>query len=245
MVTPEVIQQMVSIQEEGVGETLSQAWTTTVEALVLSLPGIIGAAVVLFFGWLIGRAIGGYITSLADKLGIDRRIGDTAAGGMVNRSERGISIALGKIAKWFIYAVAVLAAASLLDIAILSQWVSQALLYIPAFIAGLLVILIGIIVADMVGDMIKRTEATTHTRYTKWLAEAVKVFLYFVFITIGLGTMGLDVTLLYIFARAAAWGLAIGIALAVGIGFGWGIKDHVARNIEDWHRKAEEELSES
>lgn len=236
---------MVSIQEEGVGESFSQAWTTTVEALILALPDIIGAAIVLIFGWMLGRAIGGYITSLADKFGLDRRIGDTAAGGMIGQSDRGISRALGKITKWFIYAIAVLAAASLLDIAILSQWVSQVLLYIPAFIAGVLVIMAGIIIADMVGDMIKRTEAMTHTRYTKWFAEAVKIFLYFVFVTIGLGTMGLDVTLLYIFARAAAWGLAIGIALAVGIGFGWGIKDHVARNIEEWHRKAEEEVSES
>lgn len=57
--------------------------------------------------------------------------------------------------------------------------------------------------------------------------------------------MGLDVTLLYIFARAAAWGVAIGLALAIGIGFGWGIKDHVARNIEEWHRKAKEEASKT
>lgn len=173
----EGIQEMVSIQQENVGESLSQAWTATAEELVLALPNLIGAAIILLFGWLIGRTIGGYITALADKIGLDRHIRDTAAGKMISRSERGIAVALGKITKWFIYAIAILAAASLLEIAILSQWVSQVLLYIPAFIGGLLVILLGIIIADMIGDMIKRTKATTHARYTDWVAEAVEIFL--------------------------------------------------------------------
>lgn len=234
---------MVSIQQENAGETLSQAWTTTIDAFVLALPEIIGALLVLFFGWLIGRTIGGYVRYLVDKVELDRHIRATSIGNMMGGSERGISKASGKLTKWFIYAVAILAAASLLDIAILSRWISQLLLYLPSFIGGLLVILIGIIVADMIGDIIQRTEATTHTRYTKWFANGVKIFLYFVAITIGLGTMGLDVTLLHIFARAAAWGLAIGIALAIGIGFGWGIKDHISENLEEWIRKGKEETS--
>lgn len=134
----------------------------------------------------------------------------------------------------FVYALALLAAASVLNIQTLSEWTATAVSYLPAFIAGTLIIMVGFVLSDFLADVIARTETVTDTGYTDAFADGVRAFLYFIAIVIGLSTIGVDVQILYTFATAAAWGIAAGIALAIGIGFGWGSKDYVAENIDSW-----------
>ncbi len=212
--------------------------------IVALLPRVIGALIVLLIGWIVGRAIGRIIRVLADRTEIDRMTMNTPIGRMMGGTERSVSVTLGKIAKWFIYALAILAAADVLAIEMLSQWISAAVSYLPAFLGGLLFILFGFIVADFIGDMIQRTQAATRTRYTQYFADGVRMFLYFTVIVIGLDTMGINVQFLYIIARALAWGLAIALALAIGIGVGWGSKDYVADNIDRWIRRGREKSQE-
>jgi uncharacterized membrane protein len=144
---------------------------------------------------------------------------------MLGDSRDAVSNFLGKVTAWFVYALA---------IPILSEWIATAVSYLPAFIAGLLVIIGGFIVADFIGDAIERTRAAAQTAYATWFATGVRMFLYFTAVVIGLDTMGVDVNILYIFARAMAWGLAAGLALAIGISFGWGGHDYVANKMNRW-----------
>lgn len=232
------------VQNQDLTVELSEFLAEPIQAFLLALPELVGALLILLIGWIVGRVIGGAVMRLVDRSGLDRKTMSTPLGKVMGGTEGAVTRTLGKIAKWFIYALAILAAASLLDIAILSRWISRALTYLPSFIAGLLVILIGFIVADFIGDLVENTEAATRTGYTQYFADGLRIFLYFVAVTVGLDTMGIDVGLLYIFAQAAAWGLALGIALALGIGFGWGMKDYVADNIGDWSSRAREKSSD-
>jgi small-conductance mechanosensitive channel len=222
-------------------EELPQWLEEPVQSFIASIPNILSALTVLVIGYMAGKIAGSIVRNLTDRSGLDRRVRDTPLGRGMGNTKRGVSHGFGKITEWFVYALAILTAASLLDIAVLSEWISRAVTYIPAFIGGLLVIILGFILADFIGDMISRTEAATRTGYTRWFASGVRMFLYFMAIVIGLDTMGVDVTILYIFARALAWGTAIGLALALGIGFGWGAKDYIGENIERWMRKARDE----
>jgi len=53
-------------------------------------------------------------------------------------------------------ALAILAAANVLAIDLLIEWVGTAVSYLPAFIAGLAVIILGFIVAGFIGDAVTR-----------------------------------------------------------------------------------------
>ena len=209
------------------------------------IPRLIGALLILLIGWIIGRVIGGLVARLVDTVELDRMVLETPLGSILGGTERAVSHAFGTLTRWFVYALAILAAADVLAIAVLSQWINTAVSYLPAFIAGLLVIVLGFVVADFIGDAIKRTQAATQTRYTEWFATGVQFFLYFVVIVIGLDTMGIDVGILFVFARALAWGLAIAIALGVGIAFGLGGKEYVEENIDRWARSGKSEVSSS
>ncbi|RKD97802.1 mechanosensitive ion channel family protein [Halopiger aswanensis] len=202
--------------------------------LVTFLPRLVGALVILFIGWIVGRIAARAVRRLADGIELDRMVLETPLGRIMGGTEQAVSSTFGSLAKWFVYGLAILAAANALAIQLLSEWISTAMSYLPAFIAGLLVIVIGFVVADFIGDVIERTRAAAETVYASWFANGARMFLYFTAIVIGLDTMGIDVGVLYVFARALAWGLAAAVAIGAGVAFGWGGKDYVADNIDSW-----------
>jgi small-conductance mechanosensitive channel len=214
----------------GVPDYLQEA----VAGVINFLPQLLGAVVILLIGWVIGRLVGGGVRRVADRTEVDRLVMKTPLGGALGGTESAISRSIGRVGAYFVYALAILAAADALAVELLSEWIAVAVSYLPAFVAGTLVIVLGFVLADFLADVVAHTKTITETSYTDIFADGMRVFLYFVAIVIGLGTMGVDVQILNTFAQAAAWGLAAGVALAVGIAFGLGGRDYVAANIGDW-----------
>ena len=222
------------LQLGGIPEFLQD----TIAAIVAFLPRLVGALVILLIGWVIGVAVARLVSAIANRVELDRMVLETPLGRVMGGTESAVSHTFGTIAKWFVYAVAILAAANVLAIPLLSQWIQTAVSYLPAFVAGLLVIVLGFVVADFIGDAIMRTRAATQTAYTSWFAAGTRMFLYFTAIVIGLDTMGVDVGILFVFAEAFAWGLAAAIAIGAGIALGWGGHTYVQENISRWMGQA-------
>lgn len=206
--------------------------------IIAALPRLVGAIVILLIGWILGRVVGGVVSRIVDRVELDRMVLATPLGRMLGGTESAVSHTMGRVSAWFVYALAILAAANVLAIPLLSEWIATAVSYLPAFIAGLLVILVGFVVADFIGDAIMGTRAATDSQYTSWFATGTRLFLYFTVIVIGLDTMGIDVDILFVFANALAWGLAAAIAIGVGIAVGWGGHEYVANNIDGWMQRA-------
>jgi MFS family permease len=217
----------------------------TVSGLLAFLPRLAGALIILLIGWFVGRTAGRLVARIADRIELDKAVVATPLGNIMGGSERAVSASFGSLTKWFVFALAFVAAADVLAVELFSQWVSTAVSYLPAFVAGLFVIVAGFIVADFIGDAITQTRAATQTRYTGAFATGTRMFLYFVAVVIGLSTMGIDVSLLETFGQALAWGLAAALALGVGIALGWGGKDYVANHIESWVEGAQYTARES
>lgn len=213
----------------------------TIASIVAFIPRLVGALIILVVGWLLGKFVGRLVREGVDAIELDRMVLETPLGKILGGTERSVSRSFASVTKWFVVALAVLAAANVLAIDLLSRWISTALSYLPAFIAGLLVILLGFVVADFIGNAISRTEAARETIYASWFAAGTRMFLYFTAIVIGLDTMGIDVSILYVFARAAAWGLAAALAIGVGLAFGLGGRDYVANNLHRWMERAQQE----
>jgi hypothetical protein len=216
----------------------------TVAEVVAFLPRFLGALLILLVGWIVGRVVAGLVRRITDATRLDELVLGTPLGRALGGTERAVSRTLGTVGAWFVYVLAILAAADALAIAVLSEWLARAVSYLPAFVAGLLVVVVGFVLADFVGDVIEGTRAATETPYTSWFATGARVFLYFVVLTIGLDTMGVDTEILYIFATAFAGGLAAALALGIGLGaaiaIGWGGHEYVAENIDRWTTGARE-----
>ena len=219
---------------------VEESFEEMLAAIITFIPRLLGAILILLVGWLLGRLVGSLVRRITDMIEIDRATMQTPIGDMLGGTEEAVSRAFGIVASWYIYFLAILAATNVLGIPVLSQWMDTAVSYLPAFIAGLIIIVIGFILADFVGDTIERTATATRDRTASMFADGTRIFLYFLVIVIGLDTMGVDVGILYIFAGAAAFGLALAIAIGVGLAIGLGGRDYVDENIDRWMRNARE-----
>jgi hypothetical protein len=209
---------------------LAELWSAVVEYA----PRIAGAAILLLAGWAIGRLLGKGVSRLLQRAGIADSLGKTVIGRALARSGITSTRFLELLVRWFVYLVGVLAVVDVLKIAALTAFVSAVVQYLPNFIAGIFILLFGLVVVDFVGDAIEAIGREAKIELAPILSLGVKLFLYLTVIVIALTTMKIDVTILNEFAKAIAWGTAIGVAIGLGIAFGWGLKDHVARNIEKW-----------
>lgn len=208
------------------------------------LPVILSAVVILVIGFVIGRIVGDIVAGIVGGFAPDSYVRGTPLEDPVS-SVGGIGNVVGKVIEYYIYFFALLAAADVLQIPALSQVLNTFAGFIPTLIGALVVLVVGIYVADMVGDIVADTDTG---RATDLAGLGVKLFIYYITITIALNTMGFStavLTTLFTAAVTAFFGaLGLALAIAIGIALGWGSKDYVAENIDGWMSRAKSSASD-
>jgi hypothetical protein len=205
-----------------------------VARLVEALPRIAGAAIILLIGWVAGRAIGRGAAKVFDKAGLAGALRWTALGKTLDKSKVRIVGFFEVGIRWFIYLLAVLGAADVLQVQSLSNFVYSVVEYIPSLLGGVFLILIGFIVADFIGDALISVSREANVEYGATFGNGLKVILYFVVIIIGLSVMKIDVTVLDTIVTALSWGVAAGVGVGLGIALGWGLKDVITEEARIW-----------
>lgn len=207
------------------------------------LPVIFSAAIILVIGFIIGRKLGEIVAGIVSGFRPDTYVQGTPLES-VTTSAGGIGTATGKLVEYAVYFFTVLTAADILGITALSQLLNDFAAFVPALIGGLLVLVIGVFVADALEDIVASVDAS---RLTTLAGLGVKLFVYYITITIALDTIGFSTAVLTTFFTAvvaAFFGaLGVALALAIAIGVGWGSKDYVAENIDDWMASARRSVS--
>jgi len=198
------------------------------------VPVILAALVVLVVGFIVARILGDIVAGLVGGFGI----GPLLEGTPLERfgdQEGEFGRIVGKLLTYYVYLLTLLAVADILQVSEFSTFMQTLVGYIPALIGGLLVLLVGIWVAERAADLVRESD---DSRMVGLAALAVKVFIYYIAITIALGTIGFNISPLtdMFMAFVVAFFGALGLALAIGIGVavGLGGQDYVAENIDDW-----------
>ncbi|MDI6691424.1 MAG: hypothetical protein QME50_06120 [Candidatus Bathyarchaeota archaeon] len=204
------------------------------------IPGIVGAIAALIIGWIAGRALGKGVSKILDKAGVDDALRKTVIGKSIEKSGITCVHFFDLVVRWFIYLIAILAAASILNIAVLSEFLNNVVSYIPSFIAGVFILLLGFIIVDYFADFFRTFGREAKIEFTGIIANGLRLLLYFVIIVISLSVMRIDVTILYIFATALAWGIAVGAGVGIAIAVGWGFKDVIRERADKWIKTATE-----
>jgi hypothetical protein len=193
-----------------------------------------GAVIVLIIGWVVGRLLGSGLSKVIDKLGVDDTLGRTMVGKALEKSGMTCVRFFDLFIGWFIYLIAILAAVDILEITVLRFYINAAVQYLPSFIAGFFILIVGIITADFMGDAIEAICREMKVEFTFLLTNLLKLMLYSIVVIIALTTMRIDISIIYLFTEPLAWGITIGVSIGLGIAFGWGLKDTVARNADRW-----------
>lgn len=195
---------------------------------------ILGALVVLVIGFVVGRIVGDIVARVVGSFGIGAYLHGTPLERMGD-TEGEFGRIVGQLVTYYIYLLTLLAVADILAITALSELLNTFAGYLPALIGGLLVLLVGIWVAERVAAIVKGMD---DGRMIDAASLVVKVLIYYITITIALSTIGFDVTVLTslftTFVVAFLGALALALAIGIGLAVGFGGQDYVAENIDGW-----------
>lgn len=215
-------------------ESISTAFGDALATMISVLPKIIGALIILIVGYIVGKIIGGLVRKILEKTNLDNKL---IKGTMIERvlksADMSFEILMGKIVSIFFYVVFILAAVDVLDIEMLSVFVNEVLLYLPNLIAGILVLVVGLIGIEWITKLIGHTTKEYRVLSTDFVTMIVRAVLTFFIIMIALDQWKIDTSIIYTIIQPLAWGIAAAIAVA----FGWGFKDVVA----DWSKNKAKE----
>ncbi len=212
------------------------------------LPNLFAAIVILIIGWIVGRLLGKGVAALLDRLGVDDALARTSIGKAIERQyggagTQGIIQFFDLLVRWFIYLIAIVAAANALNLAFLTGLVQQIIAFLPNIAIFVILLIVGFIVIDWFADFLRSLGAAQRISMMSALITAIQAFLYFVLVILALQQLKIDLTIIYIFVTPIAWGIGIGLGAAIAIIVGFGLRDRAPQMMDDFMGTIREEAS--
>jgi hypothetical protein len=209
-------------------ESWKQFWNNFLDQVASWLPSLVGALLLLFLGWLLAASGQAIVRGLLRRLGLDRlaeRTGISRA--LVEMGLDGsVSRLLGRLVYWFILLLFILAAAESLGLPGVSQTLGVLVAYLPNILAAVLILLLGSILAHIIGDAVGALAVGSGLSGGQVLGQVTRYTILGITIILALEQLKIQTTLLI----ALAIILVAAIALALGLAFGLGNRE-LARNI--------------
>jgi len=138
-------------------EVIRVAWLNVLGQVVEVLPGLIAALVILILGLVIGPILGGLVARLVRAIKIDKfseKSGIKDALGAFG--DVSLAILLGKLVKWFIIVISLVAAADILGWNQITAVLETILFYIPNVIIAVVILAAGILVGGVIESFVKK-----------------------------------------------------------------------------------------
>lgn len=219
---------------ESIVDPIQTAFNTALQSIINALPNIIAAVIILIIGYIIGKLVGGAIRKLLEKARVGAKL---AKSKLITKMLSILNITferlIGMLVSVFFYVVFILAAIDVLGISMLNNFVNQVLLYLPNLIAGVLVLIVGLVAVEWITTFIRNTTLEYNIGGAKLITSIFRAILILVVIIITLDQWKINTSIIYTLIQPLAWGIAAAIAVA----FGWGFKDVVA----EWAEKKSKE----
>ncbi len=210
-----------------------QAWTATLAESVTRvaiqileyLPSVLGAVVLLLVGWGVARLLRyatvqiaeRTVTRLAHTRPMDTRVPQP-------RSYSAAPAVASRIVFWVVLLFFVLAAAEVLELELISGLLAGVTSYIPRLLAGLLILFIGLWLAEVTRAVLSRSGTRIGIEHSDIFGRVGQVLVLLVVFSVAAGQVGIDTTLLVALV-AILFGVLFG---AVALAFAFGAKTTIA-----------------
>ncbi len=194
------------------------------------IPNIIGAIIVFVIILFVASALGKVVVKALQKIYVDKAVESTGLKKILEKVgfKLAVSEALGLLVTWFLYAIALVAAADILGLNQISEFLRAVVLYIPHVIIAVVILLVGIIVGNFVQLLVKETAGAAKITEAELLANIAK---WAILIFTGMAAL-IQLRVATELIQILFTGLVLMISLAGGIAFGLGGKDR-AKEILD------------
>lgn len=208
---------IVEIQEWTA--TLTESVSEVATQILEYLPAVLGAVVLLLVGWGVARLFR-YATAhiaertlarLARTRPMDTRVAQP-------RSYNSVPTIASRIVFWVVLLFFVLAASELLELKIIADLLGSITAYLPRLFAGLLILFIGLWLAEVTRAVIRRTSTSIGLEQGDVLGRLAQILVLLIVFSVAAGQVGIDNTLLVALV-AILFGVMFG-AIALAFSFG-------------------------
>lgn len=206
--------------------TVTNVWDRIVNIL-LNLGAII---VILVVGWLIAGILGNFIKRILKIINIDSVLMSLSVKERIEKSGIKISLAEigGEFVKWVIILLALIAATESVGLIQVAQSLNQILSYVPNIIVAVIILVIGMLIADFAYRIAKSGLHIAGLASPELIGSAVRWVVIIFAVLMALDQLGLRLEFIKIFLM----GVVAMFALAGGIAFGLGGKDLAKEMLE-------------
>ena len=216
-------------------EIFRNSFQLIVDKFVLGIPNFLMAIILTIIGFLIAKFISKIVHRLLKAIKADR------VGEMFNNidviQKNNIKIKVSSIISKFIYYIILLifliAATDILQMEVLSNLVRNTIEFIPNLMVAVLVLIVGILIADKLRALILTTCESLGIPSAKVISSFV---FYFVFITIFVMALSqANINTKFLSQNISI--LLAGVVLAFSIGYGFASKDLISNYIASFTLK--------
>jgi hypothetical protein len=196
----------------------------------LNIVELLHMVIVLVVGWVIGRVAAFLVNRIVDRFGWEGMLRRTSLGRAILRSGYTAGSFIASLVKWIIYLAAILVALTIPSIPLLRASAEWVISFLPSFVKGLLILIIGIILVDWFADSIKK--GRIEDPIIALASDAIRIFLYLIVIAMALSNMGVDATAIYMVITPIAWAIAIAVGIVAGITIALFFKDRILKSVK-------------
>lgn len=218
-------------------EQIKGAFQTTLDSMIEFLPEILAALVVLIAGWIIAVLLGKLVRKLLALAKVDKAL--DRVGFKQIRGETGLELSVarfvGDLVKWFLIIVSVLAAADIMHLGEISAFLRSILLYFPNVVVAVVIVIIGVLVANFVQKMVMGAGRTAKLPSIPLIAAFARWSIIVFSVLASLVQLQVAASLIQILFT----GIVAMIAIAGGLAFGLGGKDYANHLMARFRETAE------
>ena len=203
-----------------------------------ALPKVLAFIVILVIGWIIAGLIARGVAALLRGIHFNQVAERSGFAAFVRNIGVHTDCAgfLALVAKWFIRLIVLVVAFDALGLPAVSDVLRQLLLWLPNLAVGIVVLVIGGLVANAAADLVRGATTTAGFRHPELFSNLARAAVWVFAVIVAVNQIGIAETLVNtLFMGAVA--LAV---LAFGLSFGLGGKDVAARLLQRWYDEARE-----
>lgn len=129
--------------------------------LIAFIPTLIAVILLTIVGWILGKSLGRFGSRVLDKIGLDDLIDKTVLGDIIRKGEMSTVELFAGIIRWFIYLIFAVIIIDLLNIQVVADFITMIISYIPLIITALIVLIIGLLIVDLIANLVKKVLIAT------------------------------------------------------------------------------------
>jgi small-conductance mechanosensitive channel len=201
-------------------QSLISAMTALWTKVAGFIPNLFVALVLVLLGFVVAKLLDTLLSKLLGKVGLDRLMTGTGLTKMLARVgiHASVSTLIGKIVYWFVLLIFLVSAAESLGLQRVSATLDVLALYLPKVFGAALVLLAGVLLAQLVSSLVRGAAEGVGLEYAHGLGRVAQGLVIIISISVAIGQLEVKTDLLNNVIAIVLISVGLAVALALGLG---------------------------